>query len=101
MQLGAWSMAFRQAEALAPLQNRAATRHALAVVFGPADGNKTLSRIVEVSARERKKVAILAREILDSLKTASASKNVFLAALAEAGASLVAELGRQENSSGD
>jgi hypothetical protein len=101
MQLGAWSMAFRQAEALAPLQNRAATRHALAVVFGPADGNKTLSRIVEVSARERKKVAILAREILDSRKTASASKNVFLAALAEAGASLVAELGRQENSSGD
>ena len=88
-------MSFRQAETLAPIQNRAATRHALAVVFGPADGSKTVSRVVEVSARERKSVAVLAREILETRTGTSTSKHVMLAALAEAGATLVAELDQE------
>ena len=92
MQLGAWSMSFRQVETLAPIQNRAITRHALAVVFGPADGSKTVSRMVEVSAKERKNVTALAREILGARKDPSTSRQVMLAALAEAGATLVAEL---------
>jgi hypothetical protein len=98
MQLGVWSMSFRQAETLAPIRDRAATRHALAVVFGPADARKTFSRIIEVSAGERKIVTVLAREILASRKKAHTNKQVLLAALAEAGAALVAELDKQESS---
>ncbi len=101
IQMGAWSLALRQAEAFAPIQNRETTRHALAVVFGPGDGGKTLTRMVEVSVQERKRATVLAKEILRSRKTVSASKNVFLAAIAEAGAILVAEMGKQENSGGD
>jgi hypothetical protein len=101
MQIGAWAMAFRQAEALAPIQNRATTRHAFAVVFGPGDSSKTLSRMIDVSAQERRRAAVLAKELLKSRKTAGASKDVFLAAIAEAGAILVAEMGKQENPGGD
>ena len=101
MQMGAWALAFRQAEALAPIQNRATTRHALAVVFGPGDGGKTLSKMIEVSPQERKRATILAKEILRGRKSIKASNDVFLAAIAEAGAILVAEMCDQEDSGGN
>jgi hypothetical protein len=95
MQLGAWSMSFRQVEALAPIQNRAATRHALAVVFGPADGSKTVSRVIEISMHERKNVTAIARQILATRKVGNTTKQILLAALAEAGATLVTELDQE------
>lgn len=95
LQFGEWSLAFRRVEALAPLRNRPATRHAIAVIFGPADGSRTLSRIIEVSAPERKKATLLAQEILSTSE--SQKREVLLAALAEAGARLVAELGGEED----
>ena len=95
LQFGEWSLAFRRVEALAPLRNRPATRHAIAVIFGPADGSRTLSRIIEVSVQERKRASLLAQQILSMSE--SQKREVLLAALAEAGASLVAELGGKED----
>lgn len=92
MQLGAWCVAFRQAETLATLRNRPATRHALAVVFGPADGNRTISRIVEIPAQRRDEVAELANQLLESQKNGHIDDQLFLAALAEAGASIASGL---------
>jgi hypothetical protein len=95
LQLGEWSLAFRHVEALAPLRSRPASRHALAVVFGPGEGKGTVSRVIEVSSEERNKVAELAQEIL-AARGSSVSKEMFLAAVAEAGASLVSEMGSEE-----
>ena len=102
MQFGAWAFSLRQAEALAPLQDRDKTRHALAVIFGPSNGTaKTLSRVVEVSPQEKKKAAVLAKEFLKNRKANGASDEVFLAALAEAGAILVSEMGKRRDPDGD
>jgi hypothetical protein len=95
LQFGEWSLAFRRVEALAPLRNRPATRHAIAVIFGPADGSRTLSRTIEVSAQERKRASLIAQQILSTSE--SQKREVLLAAIAEAGASLVAELGGKED----
>ncbi len=95
LQLGEWSLAFRRVEALAPLRNRPATRHAFAVVFGPADGSTTFSRTIEISSTDRKKVSQIAQNLLASHERNNGGKEVFLAALAEAGASLVSELGEE------
>jgi hypothetical protein len=95
LQLGEWSLAFRRVEALAPLRNRPASRHALAVVFGTADGKGTVSRVIEVSSAERIKVTQLAQEIL-AARVRTISREVYLAAVAEAGASLVSEIGSEE-----
>jgi hypothetical protein len=96
MQLGAWCVAFRHAETLATLRNRPTTRHALAVVFGPADGNRTISRIVEIPAKRREEVAALASKLIESQRHDSIDEQLFLAALAEAGASIA--LGLQDES---
>ncbi len=102
MQFGAWAFSLRQAEALAPLQDRDKTRHALAVIFGPSNGTaKTISRVVEVSPQEKKKAAVLAKEFLKNRKANGASDEVFLAALAEAGAILVSEMGKRRDPDGD
>ena len=80
MQFGAWAFSLRQAEALAPLQDRDKTRHALAVIFGPSNGTaKTISRVVEVSPQEKKKAAVLATRIPQESEGKRRQRRIFLA----------------------
>lgn len=95
LKLGAWSMEFRSAETLAALQGRPANRRAFGVVFGTAGGHSVADSF-DVSEADAPAVAELANHFLKSLNSSSMKREVFLAALAEAGASVVGDTSRGE-----
>jgi len=84
VQLGSWAFEFRKVETMAPLRDRPATRHAFAVVFGPGDGIAATSRSFDISSSDIHTVKRLADEF--RLRSDGVELDVFLAALAEAGA---------------
>lgn len=86
IQLGTWAYEFRKIEILAPLRDRPATRHAFAVVFGPAEGKATAVCSVDIASNDIPLVNKLAKEIADRAK--DVDLDIFLAAIAEAGAKL-------------
>lgn len=88
MQLGAWSIDFRRAEALATLRDRTPTRRAIAIVFGTAHGH-SVSDAFDVSEQDVPLVDQLTKHFLAALQGAGVSKEIFLAALAEAGTRVV------------
>lgn len=84
VQLGTWAFEFRKVETLAPLRDRPATRHAFAVVFGAGDGNAATSRSFDIASSDMHTVKRLADEFRS--RSRDVELDVFLAALAEAGA---------------
>lgn len=88
LKLGAWSMEFRSVETLAALQGRPAHRRAFGVVFGTANGH-SISDSFDISEADAPAVIKLAKHFLTSFNASSMKREVFLAALAEAGASIV------------
>lgn len=90
LKLGAWSMEFRNAETLASLQGRPSNRRAFGVVFGTAGGH-SISDSFDVSEADAPAVIELANQFLTTLRLSSVKREVFLAALVEAGASIVGE----------
>lgn len=84
IQLGNWSLDFRRVETLAPLQNRHSTRRAIAVIFG-TENNHSVSQILDISKEDLLSANALATEFLKVLKKKNIKREVFLAALAEAG----------------
>ena len=88
IQLGQWSLDFRRIETLAPLQNRLSTRRAIAVVFG-ASNNHSVSDIFDISNADTSTVDKLAKQFLKTLREKNIKREVFLAALAEAGAQIL------------
>jgi hypothetical protein len=51
--------------------------------------------VIEISMHERKNVTAIARQILATRKVGNTTKQILLAALAEAGATLVTELDQE------
>ena len=92
VQLGTWAFEFRKVETLAPLRDRPATRHAFAVVFGSGDGNAATSRSFDIASSDIHTVKRLANEFRS--KSDGIELDVFLAALAEAGAQAARRDGR-------
>jgi hypothetical protein len=92
VQLGTWAFEFRKVETLAPLRDRPATRHAFAVLFGPGDGCATTSRSFDIASSDIHTVKRLADEFRS--KSDGVELDVFLAALAEAGAQAARREGR-------
>jgi hypothetical protein len=92
VQLGTWAFEFRKVETFAPLRDRPATRRAFAVVFGLGDGNATTSRSFDIASSDIHTVKRLADEIRS--KSDGIVLDVFLAALAEAGAQAARRDGR-------
>ena len=88
LKLGAWSMEFRSAETLAALQGRPANRRAFGVVFGTAGGHSVADSF-DVSEADASAIRALATQFLATLSLQSVKREVFLAALAEAGAHVV------------
>lgn len=88
LKLGAWSMEFRSAETLASLQGRPANRRAFGVVFGTAGGHSVADSF-DVSEADAPAISELAKQFLATFSLQSVKREVFLAALAEAGAHVV------------
>jgi hypothetical protein len=87
IQLGTWAMEFRRVETLASLRNRPANRRSFAVVFGPGSGRAAVSGSYDVSVSDSDLVSSIAKEILSH--QSKVKLDIFLAALAEAGATVV------------
>lgn len=81
--LADWSLKFRQFEAIASVRDRDPTRKAIAVVFGTGDDGETMSESFNISKNDQPMVDKLAATFLTHSK--SISKELFLAALAQAG----------------
>lgn len=84
VQLGTWAFEFRKVEVLAALRDRPPTRRAFAVVFGPAEDIPTTLRSIDISSSDVPLVNRLAAEF--AARATEVDADVFLAALAEAGA---------------
>lgn len=83
VQLAKWGFDFRRIEALASLEGRKASRRALAVVFGAGD---TVSATFDVAERDLAEVQRIAQGMVEHVVSKRVSPDLFLAALAEAGA---------------
>ena len=98
LDLGAWSVEFRRDETLASLRGRPSTRRAIAVVFGVGDSRKTVSDTFDVGEGDLPEIARMAAKILEELNGRNVKREVFLAALAEAGARLVESTSKEKPS---
>lgn len=86
MQLARWAFDFRRTEALATVQGRPANRRALAVVFG---GKDTRAATLDVAEADAEQIRQLRDDLLARVHNGHVKADVFLAALAEAGASML------------
>lgn len=96
LQLGSWALDFRRTEALASLKGRPSSRRAFAVVFGTGEHGKTVSGAFDVAEDDTPAIRDLVNKILAQRVTGAVRAEVFLAALAEAGALLVEQAGQSE-----
>lgn len=94
LQIGSWALGFRRTETLASLKGRPSLRRAFAVVFGTGDNNKTVSGAFDVAEDDTPAIRDLVNKILAQRVTGAVRTEVFLAALAEAGALLVEQTGQ-------
>jgi len=85
MQLASSAHDFRRAETLAPLRDRSSTRRSIGVVFGIGRG-KEITATVDIDEKHSATVSRLAAQLVVSLQ--QQTKDIQLAALAEAGALL-------------
>lgn len=86
MQLARWAFDFRRTEALATVQGRPANRRALAVVFG---GQDTRVATLDVAEADADDIRRLRDDLLARVRGGEFKADVFLAALAEAGAMML------------
>ena len=85
LELGELALRFRQAEMLVRVQGREPTQHAMAVVFGTGEAERTLIRSFTLPEAERVEVGELAEKVIAMLKGFGLDGDLLLAALAEAG----------------
>ncbi len=86
IQLADWAFQFRRLELLASVQGRPSGRHALAVAFG---SQKTVSATIDVADEDREVISQVRDVILAAAKRDGLTKELYLAALAEAGAAML------------
>ena len=85
LELGELALRFRQAEMLVRVQGREPTQHAMAVVFGTGEAERTFNRSFSLPDSERVEVGELAEKVICMLKESGLEGDLLLAALAEAG----------------
>ncbi|MCF3528041.1 ATP-binding protein [Stenotrophomonas maltophilia] len=86
IQLADWAFQFRRIEMLASVQGRPLGRRAFAMAFG---GERTVSTTIDVGDEDRDAIAQVREELLGAIRRKSVSKEVYLAALAEAGVAVL------------
>ncbi|SFE00947.1 ATP-binding protein [Paracidovorax konjaci] len=89
--LAEWAVEFRKAETMAPLRGRPSTRRVIGVVFGASHGQDATG-FVDISDTDTPAVDRLVKQFLAEAQ--GESKEVILAALAEAGAMMVKQQGK-------
>lgn len=89
MQLASWALEFRRLETLAQIRGRPATRRAIGIVFG---SKKTITGSVDVSEQDDSLIEELAEKFKTQLNKSSIKDEIFLAAIAEVGASILEKL---------
>jgi hypothetical protein len=92
LQLGAWAHEFRRAETLAPLRGRPSTRRAIGIVFGGGQGVEG-SASIDIDDQDSPKVSRIASRLVVELQ--KQSREIALAALAEAGARLLSQIDKE------
>lgn len=97
IQLADWAFQFRRLELLASVQGRPSGRHALAVAFG---SQKTVSASFDVADEDRELISQVRDVILAAARREGLSKELYLAALAEAGAVMLGENTKKEARNG-
>ena len=85
LELGDLALRFRQAEMLVRVQGREPTQHAMAVVFGTGEAERTVIRSFNLPEAERAEVGELADKVISMLREFGLDGDLLLAALAEAG----------------
>lgn len=93
VQLLSWAMEFRRLESLAEVRGRPATRRAIGVVFG---SKKTVTGTFDVSETDNTEVQMLAKELLTRMTTGNLKREVFLAAIAEVGATIFEKMNAKQ-----
>ena len=88
LELAKFARRFRESEAFAAVQGRAAHSEAIAVVIGAGADTKTISRSFAISDRQRKTVEAKADEVASLLEGQGLGTDVLLAILAKAGMKL-------------
>jgi len=86
IQLADWAFQFRRIEMLASVQGRPVGRHAFAMAFG---GQRTVSTTIDVGDEDRDAITQVREELLSAIRGKGVSKEVYLAALAEAGVAVL------------
>lgn len=94
MKLASWAMEFRKVETMAPLRGRPSTRRVIGVVFGASHGQDA-SGSIDVSDTDTPAVDRLVKQLLANSQ--GEKRDIFLAALAEAGAILVNQRGKEKS----
>lgn len=92
--LATWAVAFRKAEAMAPLRNRPSTRRVLGLVFGASHG-MDVTGYVDIAEKDTPAVDRMVKAFLAN--TMGERPEVILAALAEAGAMTLGKLEKGTN----
>jgi hypothetical protein len=94
LQLGTWAHEFRRVETLTAMRGRSSSRRAIGVVFMGRQGQEVMAT-ADIDAKDAAKVSKLAERLLVDLGTQS--REVALAALAEAGALLFKSLSEESS----
>lgn len=89
--LADWALKFRQIEAISSIRDRNPTRKAIAVVFGTGEEGETISDSFNISLDDQAKVTELAEKL--TTHASNISPEIFLAALAQAGANTLYKKG--------
>lgn len=85
------SLAFRKAEALIAVKGRAPGREAFSIVIGSGGSSDVISKTFEVAGRDRDVVSGAALKVLELLRSSGLEGDLLLAALAQAGSTIVNE----------
>jgi len=85
------SLAFRKAEALITVSGRAPGREAFSIVIGSGGSSEVISKTFEVAGRDRETVSGAALRVLELLRSSGLEGDLLLAALAQAGSTIVNE----------
>lgn len=89
VQLLQWAHAFRRLEVVAHLRNKPSNRRGIGIVFG---NQHTITGSFDVAEEDQQLIKYLSKKILTELDDEQHKKEVFLAALAEAGAKILQDL---------
>lgn len=94
VQLLQWAHAFRRLEVVAHLRNKPSNRRGIGIVFG---NQHTITGSFDVAEQDQQLIKHLSKKLLNELDGEQHKKEVFLAALAEAGAKILQDMNQVDS----